>query len=183
MTDHHNFNTDIILNEIDLVIKKGLNQILKDYMTRYSMLEKTHKQIMNLPSVLHELNKNTDEESCDVQQKCEDIPMFVSITDMTKELIRENMVNVESKMTELDKKYDLIFTILNKIFMRIDDLNEDVKCIKKQPNEVKVIKYNDSNYEKNIDKKENIKLEINEDTIIILLALIVLASNVLVVLL
>ena len=65
MTDSNNFNTDIILNEIDLVIKKGLNKILKDYMNRYNLLENTHKQIMQLPSVLNQLNKSSDNLSVD----------------------------------------------------------------------------------------------------------------------
>jgi hypothetical protein len=163
MTDSNNFNTDIILNEIDLVIKKGLNTILKDYMNRYNLLENTHTKIMQLPSVLNELNKSTvgdssDDDSSDGEQ--EDVPMFVSITEMTKNLIAEEVTGIEKKITNLEKKYDLILPIFDKILKKIDDLNEEVKCMKiSSPNEVKVIKYDI----KPVEKKENIKLEIQEE--------------------
>jgi hypothetical protein len=162
MTDSNNFNTDIILNEIDLVIKKGLNTILKDYMNRYNLLENTHKQIMQLPSVLNELNKSSD--NLDVDDSShddnDDVPIFVSIADMTKNLVTEEVTAIEKKITNLEKKYDLILPIFEKILKKIDDLNADVKCIKssstsepKLSNEVKVIKYDNQN----VETKENIK--------------------------
>jgi len=55
----HNFNIEPLVFEIQNVIKKGLSTILKDYTDRYELLEKTHNQIMRLPSVLNELNINS----------------------------------------------------------------------------------------------------------------------------
>ena len=89
MNNSTNFNTDDILNEVNLVIKKGLEMILKDYMSRYNLLEKTHKQIMSLPSVLNELNK--DDEPMETIDANEDEPMFISIADMTKDLVNEGV--------------------------------------------------------------------------------------------
>lgn len=156
MNNSTNFNTDDILNEVNLVIKKGLEMILKDYMSRYNLLEKTHKQIMNLPSVLNELNK--DDEPIDTN---EDEPMFISIAAMTKELVNEGVKNIETKISRLEKNYDLILPIFDKIMKKIDDLNEEVKYIKKSPNEVKVIKCND--VPPHDETRENIKLEIQEE--------------------
>jgi hypothetical protein len=162
MIDSNNFNTDIILNEIDLVIKKGVNKILKDYMNRYNLLEKTHKQIMQLPSVLNELNKSSDKLFVDdyFDDESDDVPIFVSIADMTKNLVTEEVNVIEKKIANLEKKYDLILPIFEKILKRIDDLNADVKCIKSSStSEVKVIKYNN----KTVETKENIKLEMQEE--------------------
>jgi hypothetical protein len=162
MIDSNNFNTDIILNEIDLVIKKGVNKILNDYMNRYNLLERTHKQIMQLPSVLNELNKSSDKLSVDdsSDDESDDVPIFVSIADMTKNLVTEEVNAIEKKIANLEKKYDLILPIFEKILKKIDDLNADVKCIKSSStSEVKVIKYNN----KTVETKENIKLEMHEE--------------------
>ena len=159
MNNSTNFNTDDILNEVNLVIKKGLEMILKDYMSRYNLLEKTHKQIMNLPSVLNELNK--DDEPSETIDANEDEPMFISIAAMTKELVNEGVKNIETKISRLEKNYDLILPIFDKIMKKIDDLNEEVKYIKKSPNEVKVIKCND--VPPHDETRENIKLEIQEE--------------------
>ena len=162
MIDSNNFNTDIILNEIDLVIKKGVNKILKDYMNRYNLLERTHKQIMQLPSVLNELNKSSDKLSVNdsSDDESDDVPIFVSIADMTKNLVTEEVNAIEKKIANLEKKYDLILPIFEKILKKIDDLNADVKYIKKSStSEVKVIKYNN----KTVETKENIKLEMQEE--------------------
>jgi len=163
MNNSTNFNTDDILNEVNLVIKKGLETILKDYMSRYNLLEKTHKQIMNLPSVLNELNKDDTSETSETSETIdtnEDEPMFISIADMTKDLVNEGVKNIETKISRLEKNYDLILPIFDKIMKKIDDLNEEVKYIKKSPNEVKVIKCNDVRHD---ETRENIKLEIQEE--------------------
>jgi hypothetical protein len=49
-------NTEEIANEVNNVIKKGLDKLLSDHLCRYELLEKTHDAIMNLPSVRHHLN-------------------------------------------------------------------------------------------------------------------------------
>ena len=114
MNNTNNFNTDAILNEIDSVIKRGLNTILKDYINRYTLLENTHKQIMNLPSVLNELNKNEDVDSSPDEETA-DTPMFVSITEMTKDLVNKEVTMIETKITNLEKKYDNLIPIFDGI--------------------------------------------------------------------
>ena len=54
------FNTAPILSEIDNIVKDGLTKLLSQHLDRYELLEKTHKAIMNLPSVVDELANRTD---------------------------------------------------------------------------------------------------------------------------
>jgi hypothetical protein len=51
-------NTEEIVNEVNNVIKKGLDKLLGDHLYRYELLEKTHDAIMNLPSVRNHLNQD-----------------------------------------------------------------------------------------------------------------------------
>jgi hypothetical protein len=44
-------NTEEIINEVNNVIKTGLEKLLVDHLCRYELLEKTHEEIMNLSSV------------------------------------------------------------------------------------------------------------------------------------
>jgi hypothetical protein len=159
MRKKNNFNTEPILNEIDLVIKKGLSKILKDYTDRYNLLESTHKKIMELPSVVNELNlKDNDYDDDDESIKTNDVPIIVSIKDMTKELVVEEIDNVvskfEKKIENLETKYDLIFPVFDKILEKINVLSNELKEIKISQNKVKLIIDNE---------KENIKLEIEEE--------------------
>jgi hypothetical protein len=50
------FDIQPILDDIDNVIKKGLAKLLDEKLNRYELLEKTHKAIMNLPSVVNEVS-------------------------------------------------------------------------------------------------------------------------------
>ena len=158
-----NFNTDEILKEVDVVIQKGLKKILKDYADRYSLLEKTHKQIMTLPSVLNELNKNNsrafDEECVVSDEDSYDESMFVSIKDMTRELVSEQVSNIENKINALEKQTKQIFAIFDTIMNKVDCINEKFDSIQKPIRDVKVIKYDAQATE----IKENIKLEIHEE--------------------
>jgi len=143
MNDHTitNFNTEPILNEIDLVIKKGLNNILKDFIKRYNLLESTHKQIMQLPSVLNELNDG------ETSEKDEDVPIFVSIADMTRGIVSEQISSIEKKMSTLEQKYDCIMPIFGKILEQMETIKSEIKL----------------NKQNNVVQKENIKLEIEEE--------------------
>ena len=115
-----NFNTEPLIMEIENVIKTGLKTILTNYLDRYELLEKTHTQIMMLPSIRAELNKhNVSSEDVDVDVNEEDSDcessMFVSIKNITSDLVRTEMVTVENKLNKLEQKYETIFPILDKI--------------------------------------------------------------------
>ena len=51
-------DTKPLIKEIKNVVKNGVNLILKDFTDRHEMLEKTHSQIMKLPSVMNEMKNN-----------------------------------------------------------------------------------------------------------------------------
>ena len=57
------YNIQPLVIKLEKVIKNGLNIILSDYNERYELLEKTHRQIMKLPSVLNELNRSYEDEN------------------------------------------------------------------------------------------------------------------------
>lgn len=109
------FNTQPLMIEIEGVIARGVKTILKDFMSRYELLEKTHNTIMNLPSVRNELNKSVDTEKIeagDDSDKC----MNSIIKDTTRNYVRE-------EMGEIEKKLD---SILNKIHL----LDQEVRALK-----------------------------------------------------
>jgi hypothetical protein len=110
MTEIQNdtFNIEPLVSEIKNVISKGLQTYLKNYIDRYELLEKTHKQIMNLPSVVNELNDNreiytiSDTESdidtvteSDLDSKQETISDEESISEIKTRYIRSTSGYVE----------------------------------------------------------------------------------------
>ena len=126
----HNFNIEPLVFEIQNVIKKGLSTILKDYTDRYELLEKTHNQIMRLPSVLNELNNNSESDKTSDNDLEEDKSNFISIKDMTHNIVREEIEIIENRLDKMEKKFDSIVPILDKILGKMQTLNEDVKGLK-----------------------------------------------------
>jgi len=108
------FNTQPLMTEIEGVIARGVKTILKDFMIRYELLEKTHNTIMNLPSVRNELNKSTDTEK--IVTGDESDKGMNSINDTTRDYVREEMGGIEKKLD----------SILNKIHL----LDQEVKALK-----------------------------------------------------
>jgi hypothetical protein len=132
----NNFNIEPLVFEIQNVIKKGLSTILKDYTDRYELLENTHNQIMNLPSVLNELNKNSkSDETSDSDLEENEKPNFISIKDMTYNIVREEIEIIENRLDKMEKKFDSIVPILDKILGKMQTLNEDVKGLKNEEKE------------------------------------------------
>jgi chromosome segregation ATPase len=166
MTDNKtdNFNIRPLVSEIENVIKNGLNIILKDYVTRCESLENTHSKIL---SVLNELNKDESQiytEKIYTEKTQEDVSMFISIKDITQELVTEEVKHIENKLDKLEKQFNSIIDILDKMFNNVKSLNEDVKLLKMHPS---VTEESVKNICKpqivSVIENENIKLEINED--------------------
>jgi hypothetical protein len=57
------FDTEPLMYELNNVLNDGLSKMLSKYVKRYNLLENTHKQIMNLPSVRVEMNRENDSDS------------------------------------------------------------------------------------------------------------------------
>jgi len=169
------FNTNELVLEIENVIKTGLNKILRNHINRYEMLEETHKQIMSLPSIANELNKNFTETKMinhniiNISDDEDDIneKSFKNIETITKKLIKEEMVTIEEKLEIMEKKYESITPLLEAILSTIKSLNNDVLLLKNN-RDVKIIEsvaHTSSIIEPAIvasSVNENIKLEIEE---------------------
>ena len=123
------FNIEPLVFEIENVIKNGLKVMLKDYIVRHDLLEKTHKQIMKLPSVMNEINKGCDSDSEDEDEDdvVEDKTMFVSINDMARDLVKKEISHVESKLDRIEKKYESISPLISKILDKLESINNEVK--------------------------------------------------------
>ena len=164
------FNIEPLVFEIENVIKNGLKVILKDYIERHDLLEKTHKQIMKLPSVMNEINKSCDSDDHD---SVEDKPIFFSISDMTRDLVKKEISYVEDKLDRIEKKYESISPLISKILDKLESINDEVKVLKENPRDnIKIVQMeHEKPYISNIIKpsivsaceNENIKFEINED--------------------
>jgi len=167
----NSFNIEPLVIEIENVIKKGLKTILKDYVDRYELLEKTHNQIMNLPSVRNELNKHPYEESESDSDSEDEKTISVSIKDMTQNLIRDEIEVVEKRLDKMEKKFDSIVPILDKLLRKIETLNDDVKDLKNNNSENETIEYKTVYMTPSIIQpsivsaceNENIKFEIKEN--------------------
>jgi hypothetical protein len=168
----NSFNIEPLVFEIENVIKNGLKVLLKDYIDRHDLLEKTHKQIMKLPSVMNEINKGCESDSDSEDDKVEDKSMFVSITDMTRDLVKKEISYVESKLDRIEKKYESISPLISKILDKLESINDEVKVLKEKPSEsIKIVQMEPEKLYSNIIKpsivsaceNENIKFEINED--------------------
>jgi hypothetical protein len=160
------FNIEPLLLEIENVIKSGLNTILKDFKCRYELLEKTHNKIMNLPSVKNELNQcvnsDSDEEESIVKN---DDNIISDVKKFTSELVRDQICGLEGKLGQLEKKYDSVVPILDKILNKLQTLNDDVKVLKQQPIENKCVETPSPVIKASIVsacENENIKFEIKE---------------------
>ena len=169
------FNIEPLVFEIQNVIKNGLKVLLKDYIDRHDLLEKTHKQIMKLPSVMNEINKggNSDSDSESDLEPGDDKSIFISISDMTRDLVKKEMSYVESKLDRIEKKYESISPLISKILDKLESINAEVKVLKETPrNNIKIVQMDhEKSYISNIIKpsivsaceNENIKFEINEE--------------------
>ena len=125
------FNTQPLMLEIENVIRSGVKTILRDFMTRYELLEKTHNTIMNLPSVRNEMNKCVVvEEGEQASSPKVDIATISNVKDMTRVLVREEICVVEKKLDVIEKKFAAFGPILDKIVAKLHSLNEDVKIFK-----------------------------------------------------
>ena len=58
MCDMTTFDTESLMRELNSVLNAGLSKMLEKYVDRYNLLENTHQQIMNLPSVRFEMNNS-----------------------------------------------------------------------------------------------------------------------------
>jgi hypothetical protein len=151
------FNTKPLMNKINTVIESGLNEILSDFKQRFELLEETHRQIMRLPSVVQEVEYIKDDyaiNSSDDEQ--EDKPIFLSIKDMTHDLIHDEMSVFEKRLNKLEENYGSIALILDKILTNMTSFSEAMK-------EMKANKIDNSFISENVEKSSVVKTSENEN--------------------
>jgi len=139
------YNTEPLLNEIENVVKNGLDKILSKTLQRYELLERTHKQLMNLPSIKEEIG-NMNSDSSDESESDDEYTPIINKNQSNNDLMVANskidnlisshsiakldIVNIEAKLDRLEKKYAGLYPMLDKILDKIENLNNDVQKIK-----------------------------------------------------
>lgn len=159
------YNTQPLLNEIENVIKIGLDKMLARFLQRYDLLERTHKQIMQLPSIKEALGKDYENDSYSESENETDKrnPEINNIISSQTE-IKYDVLNIELKLDNLEKKYAGLYPMLDKILDKIETLNNDVQKMKSMPTTANIACT--ASVEPTIVsacQNENIKFEIKED--------------------
>jgi hypothetical protein len=146
----NNFSIEPLVLEIQNVINKGLKKILKDYIDKFNLLDMTHKQIMMLPSVVNELNKNyeklykekevhvisdSDESDSYSELSLSEFEKSENIfnTDITRKIVKDEVSEMKEKIEEIEKKFNSFLPILTCISMKINSLSHDIKTLKESP--------------------------------------------------
>jgi hypothetical protein len=113
MMSQPTFDIQPMMNEVEQVIQKGLNNLLKNYIERYNMLENTHQQLLQLPSILHELNGRKSNSPCVSQS----YPVEVCNTNRLEDRLSKVEDNISLIIPTLEKLLDK-FIILNDKFKK-----------------------------------------------------------------
>ena len=107
MMEDTDFNTDEILQEINVVLKNNIGKLVNE---KYKLYETTHKSVMHLTSTLREHMRDELHDKTNTQ----------------KDVIKnEDTKNLNNKITELDDKIDLSNTnyeLLNKTVTSLVDI-------------------------------------------------------------
>ena len=169
----HLFDIKPIMMDVEKVIQNGLNKLLVNFIERHELLEKTHKQLIQLPSIVEELNNrkqvihisdsDTDSETDINNFGSSD---FVSIKDMTENIVRDQVSSLENKLNKMEKNYDAIIPILDKLLGKITHLNDDVKELQNNRKHNQEFIYTNTIEKSSIVKSsenENIEIHISEE--------------------
>ena len=124
------YNTQPLLNEIEIVIKNGLDKMLSKILQRYNLLEKTHNQLMNLPSIKEAIGKDYDDQDVESESEIESLNSEIDNIVSCQTTMKLDVLNIESKLDKLEKKYAGLYPMLDKILDKIETLNNDVQKMK-----------------------------------------------------
>jgi hypothetical protein len=148
MTD---FDLNPLLNNVKKVIESEINNLLNEHMERYKLLERTHQLIMQLPSVAFELGYPQNETNTNV------------IHEFKHNMLYEKL---NARLEEIEKKYESIIPVLNKLVDKFSFLNNEIKDLTKYDN-AEVIIHIDNNIENpslvETSANENIEIHFEEE--------------------
>lgn len=124
------FNIQPILDDIDNVIKNGLAKLLDEHLNRYELLEKTHKGIMNLPSVVNEVSSLS-------VPKTHNMTDTILLTELTESFqsmcdrLTSKIDKIDDKFKEYDDKFNLLsdelLTLKNNMNLLPSVVNEETQ--------------------------------------------------------
>jgi hypothetical protein len=160
------YNTQPLLNEIEIVIKNGLDKMLSKILQRYNLLEKTHNQLMNLPSIKEAIGKDYDDQDVESESETESLNPETDNIVSCQTIMKLDVLNIESKLDKLEKKYAGLYPMLDKILDKIETLNNDVQKMKSSEKNVSVTSCSSSVATPTIVsacENENITFEIKEE--------------------
>ena len=131
-----NFNTEELLNNLNIIIQSSLNILVKDFVEKYKIYEETHKGVLNLPSIKKlltiynkEVNVISDSES--ESENNEEPPIFVSIKEMTEDLVDEKIKIFEQTMINSFQVFTSTNSMISqKMLSHIETLNNEIKDLK-----------------------------------------------------
>ena len=162
------YNTQPLLNEIEIVIKNGLDKMLSKILQRYNLLEKTHNQLMNLPSIKEAIGKDYDDQDVESESETESLNPEIDNIVSCQTIMKLDVLNIESKLDKLEKKYAGLYPMLDKILDKIETLNNDVQKMKSSEKNVSVTSCSSSVATPTIVsacENENITFEIKEEEV------------------
>jgi hypothetical protein len=135
------FDTEELLNNVNIIIQNGLNNLLKDFVEKHKIYEETHQGVLNLPSVKkltafarQEVNVIPDYDSdsnSDSENNDESPTMFVSIKEMAEGLVDDKIKMFEQTMFNSFQVFTSTNTIMvRKMLSQIESLNNELKELK-----------------------------------------------------
>ncbi len=165
------YNTEPLLNEVELVIKNGLDKILAKTLQRYELLERTHKQLMKLPSIREELNNDndscsdydSDSNSSDSDNKLNHLKQRSNQEDNFVD--KNDLFNVYYKINNLETKYLNLNGLMDKLIDKIEVLNNKIDKMACEPKPIANISIKPSVESSIVSacQNENIKVDIDSD--------------------
>jgi hypothetical protein len=136
-----NFDTEELLNNVNIIIQSGLNNLVKDFVEKHKIYEETHKGVLNLPSVkkLLAFNKETNIISDSDSENNDEAPtVFVSIKEMTEDLVDEKIKVLEQTMANSFQVFASRNMIISqKMLSNIETLTSELKELKQAIQDIK----------------------------------------------
>ena len=171
-------NTEEIANEVNNVIKKGLDKLLSDHLCRYELLEKTHDAIMNLPSVRHHLNLSQREPFIKKEDVTKDFDtkygkmiekLLNRIDELTDEVnqLKQSCKPTHVEVVKLEQKENIKLEIEDAESEIEDQSEEDAENEIEAESEIEDIIDSEEEYEENICSECDCKVILKEDIIIV----------------
>ena len=143
------FDTTTLLVELNVVLNKGVKNILKDFMKRYELLEETHSAILNLPNIKGYIDNTNDFDEKNISEINSELGLDLCEINNLDDVVFEKQDNIS---------YDEFINFQKSTNNVIDLLISQIDVLK---NEIRDLK--DSSKKNSTFEKQNIKLIIEEE--------------------